>query len=57
MKLPTNKHTWAGPWPASAYVAQECLGCPQWEMMCLILWKLDGSKKGDAGVGEMGGDM
>jgi hypothetical protein len=35
-----------------AYVTEDCLVWPQWERMCLSLWKLDAPEKRDAGGGE-----
>ena len=37
-----------------AYVTEDCLVWPQWERMCLILWKLDARGKRDAGGSEVG---
>jgi hypothetical protein len=30
------------------HVAEDCLIWPQWEGMCLVLWRLDAPEKGDA---------
>jgi hypothetical protein len=38
----------------STCTVEERLIWPQWERMCLILWKLDALGKRDAGGGEMG---
>ena len=36
-KTPTKVHTLAGLWPPCTYVAQDCLGWRQWEILCLAL--------------------
>jgi hypothetical protein len=35
------------------YVAKNCLVWPQWERMCLVLYRLDASRKADAGGSKM----
>jgi hypothetical protein len=45
----TNQRAYMG-WSMAptTYVAEDSLVWPQWEGMCLVLWRLDATEKGDA---------
>jgi hypothetical protein len=47
-KSPTKEHTWAGLWLPATYVAEDCLIWPQWEGMCLFLFRLEAPGKENA---------
>jgi hypothetical protein len=49
----TKELTWAGLWPQGTCVAEDCLVWPQWERMCLILWKFNAPGKRSSGGGEV----
>jgi len=43
-----KEYTWGGFMAPTTYVAEDGLLWPQWEGMCLVLWRLDAPEKGDA---------
>jgi hypothetical protein len=32
---------------STAYIAEDCFVCPQWEVMHLVMWRLDAPEKRD----------